>query len=381
MILALIERLGGIQIDTLHVVQRAHYLTLWSRIGSYDTVTLDRLAYDPGERRLFEYWHHAASLVPLSAYRYFMPRMRWFKEGNSQWYQGWLKKPESAELVEAVLGRIRHEGALRAADFEHTEARRGAWWSWKPAKLALEHLYDRGDLMIANRVSFQRVYDLAERVLPDWVDATEPTMEESRRHFVEHAVRALGICQPLQTAEYTWMRRGTARPYVEALTEAGVFVPVRVTLADGDIHEMVIHRDHCDLLTQAADGAIKAERTTFLNPFDSLFWAKGRDVQLWNFRQSLEAYKPEKKREWGYFCMPILHRDRLVGRLDPKLDRKSGVLTLKKLYLEPGIAPDGELVSAVAGAMQDFMAFHKAADLTIEHSAPAVFGKKLAAAL
>jgi uncharacterized protein YcaQ len=378
---AIVERLGCLQIDTLHVVQRAQYLALWSRLGNYDTADLDRLAYDPDERGLFEYWYHAASLIPLSSYRYFMPQMRWFKDGNSHWYQEWIEAPESAEIIEAVLERIRQEGALRAADFKHEQERGGSWWNWKPAKHALEHLYNSGDLMIANRVNFQRVYDLKERVLPDWVDTAEPTRDEANRRLVEHAVKALGICQPLQVAEYTWKKRGTAKSYVEALAEQGVFVPVQATLADGQTGDLIVHRDNLPLLAQAADGALRAERTTFLNPFDSLFWARDRDRQLWGFRQVLEAYKPEAQREWGYFCLAILHHDRLVGRFDPSLDRKAGTLTLKRLYLEPGIEPEEGLVGAVAETMRDFMAFHKATELVIEHSDPDAFGNRLMAAL
>jgi uncharacterized protein YcaQ len=380
-ILAIIEQLGCIQIDTLQVVQRAHYLTLWSRLGNYDTENLDRLIYSPVDRQLFEYWYHAASIIPLTSYRYFMPQMSWFREGNSRWYQEWIAKPGSARLMEAVAERIRREGPLRAADFKHDGEQRGAWWDWKPAKHALEQLYNRGDLMITNRVSFQRVYDLTERVLPNWVDPSELTRNEAHRHMIEHAVKALGVCQPLQAAEYTWMRRGTARPHVKALIEEGVFIPVQVVLADGGAYELIIHRDNSPLLAKAADGDLKAECTTFLNPFDSLFWAKDRDMQFWNFRQTLEAYKPETQRIWGYFCLPILHCDRLVGRFDPKLDRKTGTLFLKRLYLEPGIGPDDRLVSGIANTMRDFLAFHDANDMIVEHSEPPEFGANVLQAL
>ena len=144
---------------------------------------------------------------------------------------------------------------------------------------------------------------------------------------------------------------------------------------------MLIHRDHLAALQQAADGALAAERTTFLNPFDSLFWTKGRDTLLWDFRQTLEAYVPKPKRIWGYYCLPILHEDRLVGRFDPKLDRKTGTLILKALYLEPSVAPDDDLVAGVAAAMRDFLAWHEATDLVIEKSDPGEFGSKLKKAL
>jgi uncharacterized protein YcaQ len=374
-----IERLGCLQIDTLQMVARSHYLVLWSRLGSYDPADLDRLIYRDGERRLFEYWGHAASIIPLADYRYRLPHMRLFAENASRWWKRWLDEPGSDQVIEHVLARIRADGRLRAADFKHDGAQRGSWWDWKPAKRALEYLFRRGDLMIADRVNFQRVYDLRERVLPDWVDASAASKAESDRHHVEGALRALGVCRPLQAAEYAYLKRGTARPIVEGLIGEGVAVEVAGELAGGEVETLAVHRDNLPLLEQAADGALPARRTTFLSPFDSLFWARGRDEDLWGFRQVLEAYKPEKDRIWGYFCLPILHHDRLVGRFDPKLERKTGTLRLKALYLEPGVEPDEALIADVAGALGDFMAFHRAADLVIERSDPADFGERLLA--
>jgi hypothetical protein len=235
--------------------------------------------------------------------------------------------------------------------------------------------------MIANRVNFQRVYDLRERVLPAWVDTTEPTPEEANRYMVERAVRALGICQPFQAAEYAYMKRAQARPIVEMLTNEGVCVPIQACLSDGETHTLIVHRDNLPRLKQAGDGALSPQRTTFLSPFDNLFWARGRTEQFWNFRQMLEAYKPAPQREWGYFCLPIVHRDRLVGRFDPKLERQTGTLRLKALYLEPGVEPEDELAAGVAQAMRDFLKFHAAKDLVIERSEPAAFGAKLLAVL
>ena len=146
---------------------------------------------------------------------------------------------------------------------------------------------------------------------------------------------------------------------------------------DAKIFEMIVHRDNLPLLEQIIDGVLKAQRTTFINPFDSLLWARGRDERLWGFHTRLEAYKPESQRIWGYYCLSILHRDRLVGRFDPKLERKTSLLRLKALYLEPGIEPDEKLVTDVATAMREFMAFHNADELVIEQSRPKEFGKKL----
>jgi len=372
-----IARIGCVQIDTLQVVRRSQYVALWSRVGNYDPAELDRLAYEAGERRLFEYWFHAACLIPLTTYRYMIARMHHHGNREDAWHAQWLAQEDSAAIIQGVMDRVRQEGGLRAADFEHKSKEGGSWWDWKPAKLALERLYNWGELMIEDRANFQRVYNLRERVLPEWVDTSEPGPEETMRHLLALSARALGVCQAGQVADYTHTKRTVARPVTEALLAEGVLVEVKARLGDGEAHDLIVHKDNVRLLEQAADGALPAERTTFLSPFDNLFWAQGRDAQFWGFRQVLEAYKPAKQREWGYFCLPILHGERLVGRFDPKLERKTGTLRLKALYLEPGVDPDEELVSAVAGAMGDFMAFHEASTLAIEGSDPAGFGAKL----
>jgi hypothetical protein len=378
MIYSVVERLGCVQIDTLQMVARSQYLLMWSRVGQYDPADFDALMFDPKDRRLFEYWKKAACIIPLKDYRYSLPRMRHHRENpNSWWHARFLAEEENWRLLEQVRQRIAEEGPLRAAQFEYNGPRRDSWWDWKPAKHALEYLYNIGDVMISDRKSFQRVYDLRERVLPDWVDQSEPTAAETYCYHIEQAAKALGISSPFQAADYTFMRRNDARPALNALIEAGTLLEVEAELISGETATMIIHRDLLPDLQKALDGDLKPQRTTFLTPFDSLFWARGRDEQLWNFKQALEAYKREPDRIWGYFCLPILHRDRLVGRFDPKLERKTGTLILRALHLEPCIEPDEELVMDVAAAMRDFMAFHKATTLEIEPKGHAGFRQKL----
>lgn len=377
-----VEQLGCVQIDTLQRVRRSQYVALWSRVGMYDPADLDRLIYDPAGRCLFEYWQHAASIIPLSEYRYRLQYMKWFREGSSYRDHVWQADMEDVRLAATVQARIAAEGPLRVADFEHDGGPRGTWWDWKPAKRALEYLYNRGELMIADRVHFHRVYDLRERVLPDWVDTSEPTMEETYRHMVERSAHALGLAEPGHAADYAYdVKRTITKRVVADLLAEGVLVEVEAELLDGGAHTLIAHRDRLPLLEQAAEGAIRAERTTFLSPFDSLFWARNRDRQVWGFRQTLEAYKPAPLREWGYFCLAILHRDRLVGRFDPKVERAARIMRLEALYLEPGLAPDEDLIAGVAAAMRDFMRFHNADTLVIERSDPPEFGAKLLAAL
>lgn len=375
-VLAAVQRVGWLQIDTLQVVRRTQELVLWSRLGAYDPDDLAALAYDGLDRKLFEGWQHAACFIPLSDYRFQLPAKR---ANRRSW--GSMGSAKNRELVKGVLARIEHEGPMRAADFDYDGPHRGSWWDWKPAKRALEVLVNRGELMVSSRVNFQRVYDLTERVLPDWTDTTLPTQKQTLRYLLERSVRALGVCRPAQIADYAHLKRREAEPTVEAMVREGTIVPVAALMHDCATGEFVVHRDNMPTLERAADGDLDSLGATFLSPFDSLFWARGRDEDLWNFRSILEAYKPEPTRLWGYYCMPILDRGDLVGRFDPSLDRKTGTLRLKALYLADHVDPDEALLERLAGAMRGFMKFHSATDLVVDRSVPKGFGAKLVRSL
>jgi uncharacterized protein len=371
-----VNQIGCVQIDTLHMVRRSHYLVLWSRIGNYEPNDLDALS-SRGNRRLFEGWQHAASIIPLSEYCYQLPRQREMREHPGDWYNRWLNDSVQSEFIPQVLERIRTNGPLRVSDFESDGHQGGTWWNWRPAKVALEFLFANGELMVTDRAKFQRVYDLTERVLPSWVNRNEPTIEERDRFWIERGAKALGVFLPRHAGDYTWMKVGRSKSIVESLVKEGLLISISGRVAKGETCDLLIHRDNWSLLEQAMDGSLRAERTTFLSPFDNLWWAHRRDELFWGFHQSLEAYLPASKRHYGYFCMPILHKDRFVGRFDPKLERRNGILRLKSFFLEPGVAPDEELIQDIAIALHDFMAFHGALDLIIDHCQPADFSKKI----
>ncbi len=382
-----VDRVGWVQLDTLQMVQRSQYIALWSRLGPYDTADFDYLTFGNGgieggnDRLLFEYWMHAACIIPLSLYRFTIPTMLNHKYRQGKRRREWLEDPANIEVLDAVMERVRDNGLVRSADFERTDGRRGTWWDWKPAKIALEHLYNTGELTIANRINFQRIYGVTETVLPDWVDTTPPTEEEAYLTLLDKSARALGICTPMQVPDYFHMKRTPAKPLVQRMLDEGTLLTVNVELDDGTVAEQVVHRANLPLLERAADGELTPCHTTFLSPFDSLFWAKGRDTQFWGFQQILEAYKPAPQRIWGYFCLPILHNDRLVGRFDPKLERRESTLRLKQIHLEPGIKPEDDLVADIASAMRSFMAFHDATNLVIEQSKPRGLRRKLLKAM
>ncbi len=379
MMVDLVKLLGYVQIDTLQVVNRAHYVTLWSRCGGYAIDDFHRLLYRSDQRRLYEGWGHAASIIPLEHYRYH----RWRADRSISYnpsFGEWASINSNRQLAEQTLERIRTEGGLRLGDFEDESQRAGAWYDWKPSKMALEALFAWGEVMVADRVNFQRVYDLSERVLPEWVDTSPVDPDEGRRFCLEQAAKALGVFEPRQLTFYAYLKATPAGPIIKSLVKEGVLVEIQGESMSGS-RTWMVHRDTLPLLQRAAEGEVKAERTTFISPFDPLFWAWDRDQKLWGFRQLLECYKPAAKRVYGYFCQPILHKDRLVGRFDPKLERKSSLMQLNALYLEEGVEPDDELVADVAGAMRDFLAWHGAKSLRIEKSDPTVFGEKLVRAV
>ncbi|GAB4554617.1 MAG: winged helix-turn-helix domain-containing protein [Anaerolineae bacterium] len=376
------------QLDTLQMVRRSQYLVLWSRIGDYPPQMLDDIAYgdpnlpaDKRERRLFEYWMKEACYIPLTEFRFRLPLMLSYRDKGLRWNRDWLAKPENRAVRQAVLDRITREGGLRSSDFEHQRDSRAGWWDWKPAKIALEQLYNEGTLLIDHRRNFQRVYDLAERVLPTWVDQTPPTPEAFYRHSLTRILRALGIAEAASMLWYMRIRVPEGRPYIKALIEDGLFVPIQVETAQGGTAEMLIHQEDLPTLNAAAEGDINATHTTFLSPFDNLFWAVGRDMVLWNFLMRMEMYTPEPKRRWGYFSLPILHGDQLVGRFDPKLERKAGLLRVKSLHAEPNITLDEKLMTVVAATFRQFAAWHQAKTLVIEKSDPPEFKRRLEAAL
>ena len=376
-ILQTVRRLGYVQVDTINVVARSHHLTLLSRHGPYRREDLDDLLYDADDRRLFEYWGHAASILPLEDYRYYLARMAWHRDVGSSWDRKW--RQENQSVIADVLAEVRRRGALGSRDFADPRDERGTWWDWKPAKRALDHLWSVGDLMVRRRVNFQKVYDLTERVLPEWVDRTPPSDEEGRRFFVLRAIGAMGVIfRPGTAALYFTLRRQNRAvgALIQALLDEGTLAAVEV---EGLTEPGVVLSEDLPLLERIVAGEIVPERTTFLSPFDNLIWDRQLLEQLWEFEYSLEAYTPAAKRRWGYFCLPILRRGALIGRVDPKMDRQNGTMIYRAFYLEDGVSLDDALLEDLAEATREFMAFHHAQALSIERSQPAELAMALAA--
>lgn len=352
-----IERLGYVQIDTLAVVRRAHHHTLWSRRSDYTPQMLHRLHVE--DRRIFEYWTHAASYVPMADYRYYVPRMR--RWGASSKTKKFMKN--NAKLARNVLGRIRKEGALSSADFKETDGRkRGSWWDWKPAKMALETLFSMGELMVSERRNFRRLYDLAERVLPGHVDTSPPSRDELARFTVRRELASQGLSK----LKGWWVHdREAAWEALDELVDSGEVTTVLVEgAADGRYYA----------LTESLDAALRSHRMPrqlhILSPFDNMVIRRNRVKDLFGFECKLECYFPAAKRRYGYFCLPILWKDRFIGRLDPKADRKSRTLIVRKLLFEPGFGDYDEVLPHLADRIGRFAAFNGCDRTVIKQTQP-----------
>lgn len=334
--LQLIDALGFVQIDSIHVVERAHHHVLWSRASDYERTTLDTLQR---KGRIFEHWTHDASLIPTGLFAHW--RHRFARVAWGGWFTR-MMGPRPDETLAHVRERITREGALMASDFEHAGERKGAgWWEWKPAKAALDYLWRRGELAIAHRVNFQKVYDLTPRVLRHAMDAQPVSEEEHVSWACRSALERLGAATPTQIARF-WqaVSIAQARAWCAEQAKAGEIVAVSVTGSDGKITQAWALRDIARRITRAERTyAAVADVTRVLNPFDPVMRDRARCAALFGFDYRFEAFTPAAKRRYGYYVLPVLHGDRLVARFDPKLDRDRGVFSLAKLHWEDGVRP------------------------------------------
>ena len=356
-LLELIDDLGVVQIDTINVVARTQYLVLWSRLGPYDPAWLDELLYP--DRALFEYWAHAASLLPVAHYRYYRAAMLAYgQNGWSRHNRLWLE--EHAALTEDILAAIRARGALPSSAFDTPrEGGTGPWASWygKESRRALEVLWTMGRLMVDRRRGGQKVYDLAERVLPAGADdAVLPTPRERDQFFARRAACALGVTTPSWLADYFRRRwtRAESRALLEGLADEGLVVRARVE----DLAEPAyVSADLVPLAGDLRDGRVVPTRTTLLSPFDNLIWHRARATALFGFTYVFEAYVPSHRRQYGYYSLAVLHRGDLLGHLDAKTDRAARRLLLRGLHLTPAADGVNGLAPALAMTLRDLASF------------------------
>jgi len=362
-----IERLGYVQIDTISVVQRAHHHTLWSRRGDYHPRMLDELL--AADRRVFEYWTHAASYVPMCDYRYYVRSMNRFADRPRT--REFLER--HAKAVDEVRARIRRDGPAASADFAAPDARKqGTWWDWKPAKRALETLFSLGELMVTERRSFQRVYDLAERVLPADVDTTAPPADDVMRWRIGRLLARQGVSN---LRHWSLRDREAVRRAVAELIDADEAVELAVPGLDGGPWYALTEA------VEAASRRRRRKRLHVLSPFDGLVIWRGRLRELFGFDYKLECYLPAAKRKYGYFCLPILWGRQFIGRLDAKAERRARRLIVRRLTFEPGFDGFDAAAGALAAKLSDFAAFNGCERIAVEQVRPGKLTAPLVRAL
>lgn len=341
-----IERLGFVQLDSINVVERAHHHILGTRFRAYKPEMLDAL-----HRRgaLFEHITHDASLIPSQWFRHW--HHRFLKTPSSAWFRQQLG-PKPRQVLREVRRRIEVEGPLMARDFDDPQGRAGTWWQWKPAKAALEFLWRAGELAVAERRNFHKVYDLSERVIPQKHYEPRSTQTELVAWACSSALTRLGVATPREIAGY-WraVSLSAVQQWLRAALRSGAAVPVLREAVDGTKIRAVALASWEQEASRVSP-ANPAMR--LLSPFDPAIRDRRRCLELFGFHYRFEAFVPEPKRQYGYYVLPILWGDKLVGRLDPKLDRKTGTLTVLGLWWEPRVPASDQRKRALNDALNAY---------------------------
>jgi len=357
--LSAIEHLGYIQIDTISAIQRAHHHTLWNRNPQYLTSHLEELMLG---KKIFEYWSHAAAYLPFRDYRYSLPRKQAIARGKeNHWYH------RDEKLMRYVLKRIDAEGPLMAKDFENTGRKSGEWQT-KPVKQALENLFMQGELMISHRINFHKVYNLSERVLPEYTDTTVPNSEEYTRFLVKGYLQANGI------------GKATEMTYLLKNTKASVTFVLQDMLKNGELAEVAVNGNNYYVLPtsfELLNKPLARSKLKILSPFDNLLIQRKRVLELFEFDYMLECYVPASKRKFGYFALPVLWDGKLVARMDCKADRKKAQMHIHHIALEPGLEKHEAFALALSKELVPFLQFNECASLTIHRSNPPSFKNEL----
>ncbi|HET9598055.1 MAG TPA: crosslink repair DNA glycosylase YcaQ family protein [Anaeromyxobacteraceae bacterium] len=370
---AAVARISLLQVDTIHVVARSPYLVLHARLGHYQPSWLDELV---ASGALFEVWAHEACIAPIEDYAIH----RRVLESRRDWFVTRARRVRRrhGRAMDALLEHVRANGPVKTSDFADPRRRRSGWWDWKKEKRWLEAWFALGELMVARRENFQRVYDLAGRVHPPGAGLALPTAAEASRALVERAVRALGVTRARWIHDYF-----RTRP---RLTVADL----RPLLADGTVAEVevrgwpepaFVHRDHLSLAERAAAGGLRATRTALLSPFDPVVWDRARALAMFGFDYRLECYTPAARRRFGYFALPLLRRGALVGRLDAKAHRAEGRFEVRSLHLEAGAPAGAALLADLARAVAASARWHGTPEVELRRTVPTAIRRPLAALL
>lgn len=375
-VLAAIAAMQLLQIDTIHVVARSPYLVLFSRLGMYEPGWLEALL---AAAEIFECWAHEAC---FAATRDLALHRACLAERAHHWSMRQAQRTQATHRasMDRLLAHVRDVGPVKAADFERTTGKASSWWGWKDEKRWLEACFALGELMVARRDNFHRVYDLSERVLARATPACGelPGREDARRDIVLRSVRALGLTQARWISDYFRTPRKHRDADLEGLVAAGELTRVAVRGWDAPGY---VHRELVPLARRAARGALKATHTTLLSPFDPVVWDRARARALFGFDYTLECYTPEPRRRYGYYVLPILRRGRLIGRLDAKAHRGEQMFEVRSIHLEAHARPSDALVADVAAAISACAQWHETPNIVVRTSDPRPLARRLRAAL
>jgi len=362
------EHLGYIQIDTVQAVRRAHHQTLWTRLPSYDSKMLNDLLKGT---RAFEYWGHALSYLPISDYRYYLPRMIKFADPYNKWEKERFEK--YGRYMKPAMERIRKEGALMSKDFiDKTKSKGASPRERNPYKPALEMLFWRGEIMVKERRKFQRVYDLTERILPASVDTTLPTDDEYGQFLVKRALQSYGIAQEKEIRNHLFMNnKELIAKTLNEMIDSGEVVTIEVDK----------NKQSYYALSENIASLVKLKKSrrclNILSPFDNMIIQRDRIIDLFGFDYTLECYVPPAKRKWGYWVMPILWGEEFIGRLDPKVDRKEKVLNIVNMYFEDGFNKHSEVIPELSIKLGELAQFNNCESINILKTSPSKVKKIL----
>lgn len=325
---AQIERLGVLQIDSVNALVRSHYLPAFSRLGHYQAEHLDELAWGRARRRrLFEYWGHEASLLPLELYPLLRWRMRRAADGQGIYRQLAKFGVERRDVIGGVLQTVRERGALGAGSLSTRTGKAGPWWDWSAEKTALEWLFAAGEVTVAGRRGFERLYDLPERVIPaDYLNHADLEEDEAQRRLLLRSADALGVATEKDLRDYYRLDASDSKLRIAELVESGELLPVAVQ----GWRQLAYCRGEARIPRRVRHSAL-------LSPFDSLIWERERTERLFGFRYRLEIYTPQARRVYGYYVLPFLHHERLLARVDLRSERAAGRLAVHAVHLEEAV--------------------------------------------
>lgn len=384
-----LEDAGGLQLDSINVLERAHYLTVWSRFGPYERPALDRMAYR--KRVLFEYWAHAACLVPASHFAAWRAVMRGYEIRHTGW-NTWLRK--NRHVLETVEATIREKGPMANVDFKEARpAGAAGWWNWKPATHALHLLWMLGRIHVHSRTHFQKQFDIADRLAPRTDDPVMEWPEFLRWHLLQ-SLRGMGAATEASMRAYLSFPRGPAAERRRALTELIERGEVREVAIEGARGRWFVRAEDLEALERSAARRHAAVGSTLLSPFDSFLWHRERTLQLFGFDYRIEVYTPGPKRVHGYYSLPIFHDGHLVGRLDAKNHRGAERLEVRRVHFESWLVK-GELppaarwgrvdrdavLAGLADSLRSLATFTGATRITVARVDPAGWKRPLSALL